>query len=199
MAASAPRYKVEGRIKGKYGPRKPRKRVKKGPTVSEETRFAGLAPDEIDRIKLVQRVLVILLNNRENALAAGKVLETIQLLAPLTALPGGAVTRDDLNTESMLPPGQMAVLSAGWGGRQDIDLVALYTLHRATFEQLAHILAGWQRSRFEEVQASKEEEIEERIRQLERKILQDQERHAARECRASSSCDEEPSSSGRGR
>ena len=144
MAASAPRYKAEGRIKGKYGPHKRRKRVKRGPSVSESERFARITPDQINRVKHVQGLLAFLLTKREETPAAGVVLEVVQLLSPLTGLPDGAVTRDDLPTESTLPAGRMAMLAAQWGGRVDIDLVSLFTSHRATFEQLARVLSDWQ-------------------------------------------------------
>ena len=116
---------------------------------SKKERFAGLESKEVERIEHVQGLLSFLLCKREEDGAGGVLLEVIQLLAGLTGLPDGAVVREDLPPERGLVASRLALTSANWGGRQDIDLVKLLQHHRATFEQLARVLSDWRKQRID--------------------------------------------------
>ena len=110
VASSAPRYRIEGRTKaGHLGPRKARKRVKEDTSTRQtrEQRFADITREDTERIENLQSLLLFLLSKREEERALGIVLEVVQLLGPLTGCLDGAVTRRDLQSESMLPPGSM--------------------------------------------------------------------------------------------
>ena len=64
----------------------------------------------------------------------------------------GSVTRENLSTEAVRKrtDGSIALTASQWGGRQDIDLVLLFTQHRQHFEQLAQILREWRKKRISE-------------------------------------------------
>jgi len=60
--------------------------------------------------------------------------------------------RENLSTEAVRKrtDGSIALTASQWGGRQDIDLVLLFTRHRQHFEQLAQILREWRKKRITE-------------------------------------------------
>ena len=153
IASSAPRLRVESRSKtGRLGPRKARKRVHTEsnlPTLEE--RFSGLSTEATIRIVNVQDSISFLLLRRDEPAAAALVVRVVQLLAPLTGL-DGSVTRENLSTEAVRKrtDGSIALTASQWGGRQDIDLVLLFTQHRQHFEQLAQILREWRKKRISE-------------------------------------------------
>ena len=150
VASAAPRDKLEGRVRGGYlGKRAPQKRAKSAAVPSREERFADLEPDQIRRIEMTQALFRFLLGRRGDEIAPAFMLQVIQLLTQLTGLPSGAVVREDLPRELGLDPGRLAITTAHWAGRQDVDLVALFLHHRQHFEQLAALLVKWRRGRDE--------------------------------------------------
>ena len=151
VASSAPRLRVESRTKkGRLGPRSARKRVKAEITQpSREERFTGLNTEAVSRIEQVQDLMSFLLLKRGETAAATVVLRVVQLLVPLTGLPGGAMTREDLPSEAAMRHalGNVHLTASQWAGRQDIDLVALFTRHRQHYEQLSQLLMDWRHQR----------------------------------------------------
>ena len=79
--------------------------------------------------------------------ARAVLLEVIQILQPLTNRPSKAVMRSDLPPLARLRDGSLPLrvdLTASvWGGRQDVDVVALFEHHRPQFEQIYRVLADW--------------------------------------------------------
>lgn len=55
------------------------------------------------------------------------------------------------------------MLAPEWGGRVDIDLVVLYTTHRATFEQLARVLSSWHLRRIQGALARRRHDLTEQM------------------------------------
>ena len=153
VASTAPRLRIESRSKtGRLGPRKARKRVSTDSDLpTREERFAGLSAEAAIRIENVQGTISFLLLKRDEPAAASLVVRVVQLLAPLTGL-DGSVTRENLSTEAVRKrtDGSIALTASQWGGRQDIDLVLLFTRHRQHFEQLAQILREWRKKRITE-------------------------------------------------
>ena len=146
IAASQPRYVVEGRTKAGYrGPRATRKRPTRR-RMSINERMDMVSAEDIERVSALQGLISFFLTKRGEGPAIAVLVELVQLLGPLTGL-DGSVVREDLPPESKLDEGSLAFIATEWGGRQDVDLVLLYQHHRATFEQIKKLLLGWQRRR----------------------------------------------------
>ena len=170
VASSAPRYRMEGRVKGGWlGKRVSRKRTKRGST-SDTNRMLGLSHADVGQITRVEGYFTHLLDRRADESARVVLIDIVQVLAQLTGLPNGAVSRTDLPPESRMEKNSVAIIAADWGGRQDVDLVALYKYHREQFEQLLSMLVGWQRVRIDDAR----DENKQRMDHLEK-----QQRHLA--------------------
>jgi hypothetical protein len=115
---------------------------------TREERFAGLSKEATIRIENATETLSFLLLKRDERAAATLVVDVVQLLAPLTGL-DGAVKREDLSTNAAMKhmSGSLALVASQWGGKQDIDLVLLFTLHRQHFERLSEMLRSWRKKR----------------------------------------------------
>ena len=128
VASSAPRYKLEGRVKGGYlGKRTSTNKRSKGASSSDasirldsQQRIAGLKDGEISRIEQLESLLKFLLTHRDSEEAQGLIVTVVQLLSPLTALPSGAVTRSDLPSQQAIKQarGYVGMTTSEWGGRQ---------------------------------------------------------------------------------
>lgn len=183
VASSAPRYKLEGRVKGGYlGKRdmSKRKRQKSAAVTTtsalleSQQRLAGLDKEEISRIEQVESLLKFLLRRRDDETAQGLLVTIVQLLSPFTGLQSGAVTRSDLPPEQALKHarGYVNVTTSQWMGRQDVDLIALYRFHRQHFEQLARLLDDWRKARVLKQLADQKQESTQRLQVLDERLQQ---------------------------
>jgi hypothetical protein len=154
VGSFAPRYKIEGRIKGGWlAPRK-RQLRRQGPSAEEargirQQRLDALQEDDQVRVselhslfgKLKQRAL------DEEESARAMIGQVVQILQPLTGRDSRAVLRSNLPSLRRIRDGSVPLhvdlTAATWGGRQDIDLVALFQHHRAQFEQVYRLLSDW--------------------------------------------------------
>ena len=161
VASSAPRYRMEGRTKGGWlGKRVSQKRTKLLGNSSTSDRTLGLSTADVNQIALVEGKLTQLLSHRAEEGARSVLVDIVQVLTSLTGLPNGAVSRTDLPPESRMEKNSVAIISADWGGRQDVDLVAMYKYHRPQFEQMLKMLIGWQRVRIDRAKAANQEELD---------------------------------------
>ena len=148
VASSAPRYRMEGRVAGRWlGKRASQKRTKRLGNSSTSDRTIDLSPADVKQISRVEGLLTQLLIHRAEEGARSVLVDIIQVLTSLTGLPSGAVSRTDLPPESRVEKNSVKIISADWGGRQDVDLVAMHKYHSEQFEQLLNMLIGWQRVR----------------------------------------------------
>ena len=170
VASSAPRYRLEGRTQGGWlGKRVSQKRTKRVRNTSASDRMLGLSATDLEKIARVESLLTLLLSNREKESARAVLVDIVQVLVQLTGLPNGAVSRTDLPPESRMEKNSLAIIAADWGGRQDVDLVAMYKFHREQFEQLLKMLLGWQRGRMNSARAANEMELN-RIQEAQRQL-----------------------------
>ena len=152
---------MEGRVKGGWLKRVPHKRVKQAGNTSAGDRTAGLSVADIKEIKRVEGLLTHMLSRREDEQSAkDAMVGVIQLLTQLAGT--GTVTRIDLPPISRLEKNTLAVIAADsdWGGRQDVDLVAMFKLHRVQFEQLLKMLLDWQRTRIGIARAENQQSLD---------------------------------------
>ena len=148
-------------------------------------------------ITRVERLLTHMLSLREYEPSAKDA--TVGVVQLLTQLVGtGAVTRTDLPPASRLERNTLAVIAADWGGRQDVDLVAMFTHHRVQFDQLLKLLSDWQRTRIDNARAANEQRLDQ-IREGQRRLalqmrVTDEEArgHRAETSSDGSDSDEEP-------
>ena len=97
--------------------------------------------------ELMKRISRLKRKAAGDGVARAVLLEVIQIVNPLTDLPSKAVVRANLPALFRLRNGSLPlrvdISAEAWGGRQDVDLVALYIHHRAQFEQVYRLLSDW--------------------------------------------------------
>jgi hypothetical protein len=152
VGAFAPRYKMEGRVKG--GWLRPRRRQwrRRGPSAEEARQLRQQRLDLVagqERVETLMKIFGRLKQraSQEDASARAMVIAVIPILQPLTDLASKAVMRSDLPALGRLRDGSLPfrvdLTAVEWGGRHDIDLIALYLHQRTEFEQVYRLLSDW--------------------------------------------------------
>lgn len=118
VSSSAPRYRLEGRIKGGWLKRVPQKRAKPLGNTSSLDRMSDLTSSDVQEIRRVAGLLKLLLSNRGDDDAKSVLVDIVQVLVQLTGLPFGAVSRTNLSPESRMEQNTFALIASDWGGRQ---------------------------------------------------------------------------------
>ena len=176
-AATAPRYRIEGRVKGGARGRrtletkrqKSTGAVEAGSKLSSEKRVEGIGEEDVSRIDDVHDMLLQALRHRDGGIEQGLIITVVQLLMPLTGLPDGAVLRENLPPENALlkSKGYVGFTVKEWAGRQDIDIVALFRFHRQRFEQLFRVLTDGQLARVQRASDAAKKRLSQLNQQIE--------------------------------